>query len=85
MRALDDESDFDEADALEKRHEFIERTAFDADLSAIEMEEAVAADEEYLRIHTELRLVRDGIKHDFAGQTGIDLDDEERRSFNQEA
>ena len=64
----------DETFALEKVHEFIEKSAFDDDLGAIEMEESVEADEEYLRINTELRLIRDGVKHDYAAETQIELD-----------
>ena len=84
MRALNDENEneTDEAFTLEKVHRFIEKSALDTELDGLDMKESIAADEEYIRINTELRLIRDGIKHDFASETEIELETLDETALN---
>ena len=74
MRALDGESESEEAVALEQVHDFLEKTQLTDDWNELELEEFAAADEEYLRINAELRLMKDGVTHDFLEKTQIDLE-----------
>lgn len=77
MRALDERAESEEGVVFEKVHEFLERHALLDDFHALEMEESVAADEEFTRINAELRLLRDGLKHHFENETLVDLEPEE--------
>lgn len=77
MRALDDGSGgtkSDDALALEEIRLFLDKSSIQSELDAYEIEEAIATDEEFIRINTELRLMKDGIKQDFTTDPFVDLD-----------
>ncbi len=76
LAAVAEEGESAGSSSLEGVQELIEQTAFDTECDALDMEEVVSADEDYLRINTELRLARDGIRHDFPGETLLELDDD---------
>lgn len=77
MRALDERADLLEGEVFEKVHEFLERHTLVDNFQALEMEEFVAADEEFTRINAELRLLKDGLKHHFENDTLVDLEPDE--------
>ena len=55
-------------------HDFLDKMSIQDHLNTLEMEETIAADEEYLKINAELRLIKDGITHDFPNDTYIDME-----------
>lgn len=79
IAALDRDGESSESQALERVHSFLETAGLDHtasdDSQAAEFSELVAADDAYHEIRTELRLMQDGITHDFGGDSSIDLDE----------
>ena len=74
MRALEEEAGSGETFALDQIHKFLERNRFSDGMGNSELAECVATDEEYLRISTELRLLRDGIKDSLNDSPHIGLE-----------
>lgn len=77
MRALDEDDASDNQFALEQIHQFLARESFRDDPVYSELAECVATDEEYLRINTELRLMRDGIKGNFNSSPQLEMEQQD--------
>lgn len=71
MQAIDGNTETDEIFALEHIQEFLEKSSLQEGLEAFEINEAAAADEEFIKINTELRLLKDGIKDGVDYQSGL--------------
>lgn len=63
MRALDDDPEPDVAEILARIDSFLDQSLLRDNQSVSEIVEAMASDEEFIKINTELRLWKDGIKH----------------------
>ncbi len=73
-RALDGDSDLADTFALEKVHDLLQVGEFESSFNHLDLEEMIAADDEYSKINAEIRLLRDGIQHDFDAETDIEME-----------